>query len=359
MPRVSVFERMMTIMLAALAGVGTAGCAPKAAPAALVVFPAPPDTARFQFLTRFESAADVGDGRSLVEKIAGTEDDGQRAIRKPYGLGMARGRVCVGDIELHTVVVLDLVKHRLALIDPGEKTRFVNPTGCFVDPRDGRIYVADTGAGQVVVFDSLLQYVTAFAHTPDAKPIAVSADDDRLWVSDIGTRSVRAYERTTLDPVLQLPLEGDSAGALAQPVGLAVTEDAVYVSDGVLFTVKVYDHEGHLLRTVGSLGRGPGEFARNKGVAVDRAGRIYVVDAAFENVQVFDADGQVLTYVGGPYKGPGYLYLPAQVIVDYDDVALFERFVAPQFRLKHLVLVTNQFGPDKVTVYGFVEPRER
>ena len=61
-------------------------------------------------------------------------------------------------------------------------------------------------------------------------------------------------------------------------------------------------------------------------------------------------------FFGGNYKGPGYLWLPAKVIIDYDNLSYFQKFVDPSFELKYLILVTSQYGPDKINVYGFVEP---
>ena len=80
-----------------------------------------------------------------------------------------------------------------------------------------------------------------------------------------------------------------------------------------------------------------------------------MVDAAFENVQMFTREGELLMFYGGPYEGPGYLYLPAQICIDTVNMDYFKDKVLPGYRLKFLILVTNQYGPDKVTIYGFIE----
>ncbi len=337
-----------------------AACAPKPAVVTpLVVFPPPPDTARLQFLTRFGGAQDLGRGRSFLDIVAGPGNEGPAAIQKPYGLAIHRGRVFVCDTRLPGVDVLDLRTRTFTPFQPRGEGWLGTPSGCFVDPLDGRLFVADVQRGQVVVFDSTLTYVAAFGEGPDAKPADVVVDGDRIWVSDIGTASVRAYDRRSYTLRWELPRgEPGTPPYLRQPTHIAVRDGRLYVSDGLLFTVKVFDLEGKLLRSVGALGRGPGQFARLKGIAVDREERLYAVDAAFENVQLFDAEGNLLTYFGGPYQGPGYLYLPVKVVVDYDNLQYFQQFVDPRFSLKHLVLVSNQFGPDKVTVYGFVESKE-
>ena len=61
-------------------------------------------------------------------------------------------------------------------------------------------------------------------------------------------------------------------------------------------------------------------------------------------------------FFGGRYTGPGYMWLPAKVIIDYDNLSYFKKFVDPGYELKYLLLVTNQYGPDKINVYGHVEP---
>ncbi|NOY61413.1 MAG: hypothetical protein GXO75_21070 [Calditrichaeota bacterium] len=47
--------------------------------------------------------------------------------------------------------------------------------------------------------------------------------------------------------------------------------------------------------------------------------------------------------------------LPAQVFIDYDHLDYFRKYVDPSFKLKFLIFVTNQYGPEKVIVYGFVD----
>jgi hypothetical protein len=73
---------------------------------------------------------------------------------------------------------------------------------------------------------------------------------------------------------------------------------------------------------------------------------------------MFDREGDLLMFMGGPYAGPGYMWLPAKVVVDYDNMDYFRQYVHEGFDLRYLIFVTNQFGPDKISVYGFVGPSE-
>jgi hypothetical protein len=94
-------------------------------------------------------------------------------------------------------------------------------------------------------------------------------------------------------------------------------------------------------------------MVRPKGIAVDREGRFYVVDAATEVVQVFDAQGRLLLFFGEPAGSEVGLVLPAKVMVDYDHVDLFREYAADDFAVEYLIFVTNQYGPRKVSVYGY------
>jgi len=49
------------------------------------------------------------------------------------------------------------------------------------------------------------------------------------------------------------------------------------------------------------------------------------------------------------------MWLPAKVTVDYEHLKYFQKYVDPGFHLKYLIFVTNQYGPDKINIYGAVD----
>ena len=59
-------------------------------------------------------------------------------------------------------------------------------------------------------------------------------------------------------------------------------------------------------------------------------------------------------FFGGGGNGPGDMMLPAKVAIDYDHLEYFREYVHPDFDLEHLIFVTNQTGPSKLSVYGFI-----
>jgi hypothetical protein len=61
-----------------------------------------------------------------------------------------------------------------------------------------------------------------------------------------------------------------------------------------------------------------------------------------------------MTFLGDERSGrEGALYLPAGVAVDYNNVAHFQKFAAPGFKIDYLIFIANQVGTHKVSVYGF------
>jgi DNA-binding beta-propeller fold protein YncE len=359
----SKLSRLLRIGVCCLA-VACGGAKPEAV-RPLVLFPPPPDTTRLQFLARFNTSRDIEPrpgGPSVFERIVGAakdDEEDERRIVKPYGVDIYRGRIFICDTGLGVIDVLSLRDSTFEYFRPDGLGQLRSPINCTVDRSDGSLYVTDIERGQVVVYDSTLTYSHAFGTDLDMRPTDVAVEADRVWVTDLTSRKVLAFDKTTLEMVRSFPDSGDERMAqMRSPVSVDVAADRVYVSDQMAFNVKVFSKQGDFRGLVGSLGRSPGNFARNKGLALDRDENLYVVDAAFENVQIFDSEGRLLmALAGGGYLGPGYLWLPAQVTIDYDNLDYFREFVDPRFELIYLVLVTSQYGPDRLSVYGFVRPR--
>ena len=340
-----------------LVQLGVGACASAPPEREIVLYPPPPDTTRIQYLASFSNERDVGGGgRSFLNIVTGSGDQG-KPIFKPFGITTTRGKAYVCDMRSGAVDVIDLEAKTLDYFRPGGFGALQQPMGCSVDPETGYLYVADRGRNQVVVFDAASAYVTSFGEGEENRVLDVAARYGRVFVADGGASRVRVFEQNTWQEIESIPPAGaaDSA-ALAYPVGVYAERDKVYVNDFGSWTSRAYSLDGELLLKVGTLGDMPGTLFRPKHLAVDRDGLIYIVDAAFENVQIFNERREMLMEFGGPYRAPGGMILPSGITVDYDNTAFFEEFVADGLRLEYLIWVTNQFGPELVSVYGRVHP---
>ncbi len=321
----------------------------------LVIFPSPPDTTRIQFLTSFTNSKDVTGNRAGLKKYVMGEDKAN-SIVKPYGLAVHKGKIYVCDTILGGLEILDLENKEFKYFTPDGLGKLKKPINCAVDS-DGKLFVADAGRRQIVVFDENGKYLTCFGDANTIKPTDIFITADRLWVADMNNHKVRVYAKDTYELISSIPdVEPDAAGFLRKPTNLWVLEDRVYVSDFGDFNIKIYSTAGVFIRAIGSYGNGLGQFTRPKGVAVDKSSNLFVVDSGFENVQVFNPADKLLMFFGGTYKGPGYMWLPAKVVIDYDNLEYFRDYVHESFSLKYLIFVSNQYGPDKINVYGYVGP---
>lgn len=335
-----------------------AGCATQSGSTRKVYyfFPSPPNEPRIQFLTGFSSENDLrgGEDRSLMSFVTGVQPP-NAGISKPYGVAAHDKKLYICDTDVGAILVVDLANKRMGVLDAQGEGALSLPVNITIDP-EGASYIADAGREQVVMFDKDGNYDGSLGKAGEMKPRDVTVDQNRIYVLDLQGRVVHVYDKASQKPLFDIPRGADQTNALHAlyiPTNLAVdSKGRIYVSDTGACHIEVFDRDGKFIRTVGGLGDAPGQFARVKGVAVDRDNRLYAVDTMSGVVQMFDENGRLLTWFGDP-TGAELQSLPAKVLVDYDDVGLFESYAAPHFKIEHLIIVINQFGPHKVCIYGF------
>jgi DNA-binding beta-propeller fold protein YncE len=281
-----------------------------------------------------------------------------RQLNKPYGVAIHDGQILVCDTMDGIVAVFDLVNQTVEILGSGPKGQLGKPINIAVD-KDGTRYVVDLKLGRVMVYDADNRYIRAIGDPEAWSPTDVAIIGKRLYVTDIENGQIVLVEKATGEELRRFgQTEAGEAGQFF-PTNLAIgVDESVYATDTVNTQVFKFDGRGEQVQVFGSLGKNFGQFVRPKGVAVDREGRVYVADAATEVVQIFNADGELLLFFGGAGNHPGGLNLPAKVVIDYDNVDLFADRVAPGYKVKYLVLVTSQYGPNKVSVFGFLESNE-
>ncbi len=318
------------------------------------IYPTAPDKPRIQYLTSFSTSHDIEKPPSFLKKFVAGEEL-PKPIIKPYGIFVKGTKMYVCDLDLKGLEIIDLKEQTFQYFIPKGLGQLKLPINCFMDSLN-YLYVADANRRQVVVFNEKLEYVTEIGGKEDFKPTDVFVAEKKIWISDIKNAAVDVYRQdSSYQYLYSLPNSDQEDGIMRQPTNLYVTKDKVYVSDFGDFRIKMYDHKGTFISSVGSYGRGVGQFTRPKGVAIDRNENLYVVDAAFENIQIFNKEGKILMFFGGSTKEPGGMWLPAKVNISYDNLELFQRYVDKKFNLLYLIFVTNNFGPHKINVYGRID----
>jgi DNA-binding beta-propeller fold protein YncE len=182
------------------------------------------------------------------------------------------GGLFVADAELAAVFRLDVNGQPQAVIGRGLLQR---PTGLARDAQRGLLYVADTYAHDIKVFD-----------------------DSGALLHVIGRR-------------------GSADGEFNYPTHLAWAQGELYVTDTMNNRIQVLGAEGQVLqRKFGERGLQLGQLVRPKGVGVDGEGNVYVVESYYDSLLVFSPRGEFLLPIGGTGTATGRFYLPAGVWVD-------------------------------------------
>jgi len=325
----------------------------------VMLFPMPPDEPRIQYLVHYSTSSDIREFSKLDQFLLGNAlMDLEVGIEKPFGIESRDGKIYICDTMLPGLVIIDLDKRTFKSFQPFGQGTLRKPVNIALD-KQGYIYIADTEREQVVVFTPELKYFQTIA-SKSMKPLDVAIHGDTLLVADYMDRNVEIWSLRQNRQIGTFPPDNENLpDSVRLFVPYAVEFDShgnVYITDFGQFRVQKFDPRGNFIQSYGELGRNLGQFARPKGIAVDHDGILYVIDAAFENAQMFAPDGSLLMFIGGSYQREGNMYLPASIFIDYDNLEYFKDYVLPGYKLKYLILVTNQYGPDKITIYGRIEP---
>ncbi len=318
-----------------------------------LVFPPPPDPARFVFERTITSSADVvtEDRESRWRRILTGEVDSSTGFAKPFDVEACQGRIYVSDTVRRSVLMFDVPNGTFTEIGIEEPGSLRKPLGMAVD-NDCNLYVVDGTARRVVAFDQDGQFITAFGGTEMfERPSHVDVDPEGQYAYVVDTGGVntdlhrlRVFDIASGNHVRDIGERGDGDGQLNLPRDIAVGADGrLYVVDGANFRVQVFEPDGGYVRSFGSIGVYPGQFSRPKGVDTDPAGNVYVTDSAFGNFQIFSPSGELLLFVGSrsDTPEPARYMLPAGIAIDEDGRV----YMVDQFFRKVDVFRPAALGP--------------
>lgn len=309
-----------------------ASCAapPPITVAELPVFPPAPDEPRFYFERTLYSSSDVlkEDRNAEMRRRLTGESRAGEGMSKPYGVAVYHGRVYVSDSVAQAVLVFDIPLQKFSKIGEDDPGRLTMPLGLDVDGK-GNLYVVDGAGKRVQVYDKDGKFLRSIGDSKwFSRPSGIAVDESgsRVYVVDTGAvtnekHRVRVFNGLNGEHVLDIGERGSGNGEFNLPRDVVVgTDGLLYVVDGGNFRVQVFKPDGSFVRMFGEIGRRGGQFSRPKEAAVDPQGNIYVVDTAFGNFQIFNTEGQLLLAVGarGERDAPAKYMLPSGIAIDGD-----------------------------------------
>lgn len=194
----------------------------------------------------------------------------------------------------------------------GEIAGLDHPTAVAIDG-DGLIYVIESGAHRVSIFDRIGQPLRRFGTFgrqpgelafPTGLAVIGAGDDAQIVVTDSANDRVQTFAPNGRF-IRGWGGRGAEPGQFNRPTGIAIDNDLVLIADEGNNRVQLLNHDGTVLKVIGGPGVGDGQFTRPAGVTFDVQRNIYVADADNNRVQSFDLDGEFLAAWGdyGPFAG--------------------------------------------------------
>lgn len=253
--------------------------------------------------------------------LAGVGEEGAlvNVLQRPQsGVVDEAGRILVTDVSRAAVYVFDLVKGELEVWEKAfGHQNFVGPVGIAL-AENGDAFVADAELGMVVRLDRAGNAVGMFGKGKLQRPtgLAFDAVRFRLYVADTAAHDIKVFEKGELVDVIGR--FKDEEHLLSFPTFMALHDSELYVSDTMNARVTVMNPlTGEFIRTVGKRGLYIGNLVRPKGLALDSEGNLYVVESYYDHLLVFNRSGQFLMAIGGGAgKQAGKYYLPSGVWTD-------------------------------------------
>ena len=166
--------------------------------------------------------------------------------------------------------------------------------------------VSERSSHQVSVFDIRGQRIRTFGSHGDSPeqmklPAGIATDDaDHIYVS-----SEHKLQRFTGrgELIKCVGQRGSKEGEFIDPCGVTLYDNQVYVCDRANHRIQVFDLDLNFIRSIGSCGKGRGEFDVPDDVKFDTAGNMYVAELWNARVQVIDSSGHFVRFFGQEGKG--------------------------------------------------------
>lgn len=249
------------------------------------------------------------------------------------------GNILVGNSNFGNIVVFDQdgndIEHlgKLARSRNPDIGEFFSPTDVCFD-QDGYIYVSDTQAGIIHVFDQDYEpwamidegfsYPQGLCVNENGELIVISSRSATLSVVDISEMiDEYAFE------IDAFPINGE------WPVGVSCNSNGdMYVALTGSDKVVAMDIDGDIITEWGETGSDPGQLNAPQGTCVDGAGNVYVAETGGGRIQKFTSDGELiwtsdlqwpgLTFITMDYEGKLYVTdcLHSVVVVLEDETAV-------------------------------------
>lgn len=311
-------------------------------------WPALPDTPKIEFVASYWSADDFPQTKrqQLIESVTGSES--APGFNKPWGIASdGEGKVYIVDTNLRSVLVFDLKGHTVSIMGEGKfDGLFFAPAGVALGS-SGDIYVSDPKRNKVYSFTKDEKPLRTIGDDATLKwPVGMAVDDvlGRLYVANGRLHNIAVFDLEG-SYLFSIGRRGGGDGEFNFPTDVDIdSKGNIVVADSMNARVQVFDHDGKLLHKFGQRGSRAEDFQIIKGIAVSREDNIFVTDGKGDKVLVFDSKGEPLTVLGGPEAvvntmrlTPGGFSMPNDIAIDKNDAIFVVDSLNRRFQIFQII----------------------
>lgn len=289
-----------------------------------IVWPAAPEPARIQYVKHFSAPEQLGLKKSIFSKIidwfAGAKD---QRMSRPYAIDVNDSKIVVADPDASVVHLYDLQKNKYNRIRKSAKQYFAAPIGVALG--NDRIFIADSKLNKVFILDQDLQTLKVLPQFKRPTGIAFDPVRQHLYVTDTLAHQIQVFDQNG-QFLFRIGQRGEHNAQFNFPTHLAFADDRLFVNDTMNFRIQIFQHNGQHLQTFGKQGDVTGAFGQSKGLAVDSEGHVYVADVLSGRIQIFNQKGIFLLDFGTPGDTPGKFQLPAGLAFWNDEIYVADSY---------------------------------
>jgi DNA-binding beta-propeller fold protein YncE len=233
---------------------------------------------------------------------------GLKVLSNPEGVAVnaGTGLVYVANTGANELSVFNLGgTFQFNVTSASDGVALNDPTGVALDP-GGNVYVADSGNSQIDEFAADGTPVTALGYSVLTDPEGIAIDGlGNIYVGDAGTSQILKFDHNG-----NYLFEFNGNGVLEEPYEMKVDVNGLlWVADPANNAVLVFDANGNLINNFSGTDIGGNAFNSNM-VSVDSTGKVYVANTYSTSVQVFVPCGNGFTPTQTPTLTPTVTITP-------------------------------------------------
>ena len=223
---------------------------------------------------------------------------------RPLGIAWARGRIYVGNESSGSVEVYNPAGKWMYTLG-GTPGQIRQPSDIAVDEQLGRVFVVDGYENSVKVFDLEGAEMDSIGSSGavklvDPTGITLDAGREEVLISDYGDPALDIDAKIFIfgyagNYLGEIAGDANTTVRFSRPQGLAVDSGNIFMVDGMLGQILVFDRESTVMvKTLGEFGTEPGQLQLPLDVVIDLpSGDVYVTNNRAQRVELFAEGGLV------------------------------------------------------------------